>query len=86
MASFHEKPNDPRSNLSAIAVYLLPADLPERVAAYLDADNNPDAPGHFLAWLTGRTPLEATRLAGRWFDVGDLDDLEAARRAHGEPG
>ena len=78
--SFREKPSDPRSDLSAIAVYLLPRELPQLVEAYLAEGGNPDAPGHLLAWLSQRLPLHATRLDGRWLDIGSADDLERARR------
>ncbi len=77
--SFREKPIDPRSNLSAIAVYLLPGHLPQLVRRYLEAGGDGDAPGHFLAWLSAIEPLEATPLAGRWFDIGSAADLERAR-------
>ncbi|NUP97841.1 MAG: hypothetical protein HUU28_16910, partial [Planctomycetaceae bacterium] len=80
VASFREKPADPRSDLSAIAVYLLPADLPELVREYLASGGNPDAPGHLLAWLSQRIPLEALPLDGRWLDIGSADDLARASR------
>lgn len=85
---FREKPADPQSNLSAIAVYLLPRELPQLVREYLDAGGNPDAPGHLLAWLSTRLPLQATRLAGRWLDIGSAEDLAAANRLYpgGGPG
>lgn len=79
---FREKPANPESNLSAIAVYLLPRELPTLVRDYLAGGGNPDAPGHFLAWLStrlsARTPLEATRLDGRWIDIGSAEDLARA--------
>ncbi len=81
VVSFREKPQDPRSNLSAIAVYLLPPDLPELVERYLAAGNDPDAPGHFLAWLQPQRTLSAHRLTGRWWDIGSREDLDAADRA-----
>ena len=84
VASFREKPADPRSDLSAIAVYLLPGDLPARVRAYLAEGGNPDAPGHLLAWLAARAPLEAVRLDGRWLDIGTPEDLERAGRDHAQ--
>lgn len=83
VASFREKPADPRSNLSAIAVYLLPADLPARLRAHLAAGGNPDAPGHLLARLAADSTLEATPLTGRWLDIGSAEDLAAAEAAHG---
>jgi len=75
---FREKPANPESNLSAIAVYLLPRELPALVREYLAGGGNPDAPGHFIAWLSERTPLEATRLDGRWIDIGSAEDLARA--------
>jgi len=80
VARFREKPQDPQSNLSAIAVYLLPRELPELVRSYLDGGGNPDAPGHLLAWLSTRLPLQATRLDGRWLDIGSAEDLAAVNR------
>lgn len=80
VARFREKPQDPQSNLSAIAVYLLPRELPALVRSYLDGGGNPDAPGHLLAWLSTRLPLQATRLDGRWLDIGSAEDLAAANR------
>jgi len=79
VARFREKPQQPESDLSAIAVYLLPRELPELVRSYLDEDGNPDAPGHFLAWLSQRLTLEATPLTGRWLDIGSVEDLEKAQ-------
>jgi glucose-1-phosphate thymidylyltransferase len=78
VARFREKPQDPQSNLSAIAVYLLPRQLPALVRSYLADGGNPDAPGHLLAWLSTRMPLSATRLDGRWLDIGSAADLAAA--------
>lgn len=77
---FREKPSDPQSNLSAIAIYLLPHELPALVREYLAAGGNPDAPGHLLAWLATQLPLQATRLDGRWLDIGSAEDLAAANR------
>lgn len=80
VASFREKPADPRSDLSAIAAYLLPANLPELVAAHLAAGGAADAPGHLMASLAETLPLEAHRLDGEFLDIGTPADLERARR------
>lgn len=71
--SFREKPDDPSGGWSAVGVYFLPADLPAQLAAYLAGGGNPDAPGHFLAWLVGRGPVRAAPLDAPWHDVGSLD-------------
>lgn len=77
--SFREKPEDPRGGHSAIGVYFLPAELPLRVSDYLAAGGNPDAPGHFIAWLAERGPVHAAAIAGSWHDVGSLEGYRSAR-------
>jgi glucose-1-phosphate thymidylyltransferase len=86
VTSFREKPAEPRSNLSAPALYLFPADVTDDLRTYLDAGNDPDAPGHFLAWLHGRRVLEACPLPLGWYDIGDLETLERARAAYDSRG
>tara|TARA_R110002072_G_scaffold100429_2_gene221096 strand:+ start:22601 stop:24256 length:1656 start_codon:yes stop_codon:yes gene_type:complete len=83
VSRFREKPDHPESDLSAIAVYVLPPELPALIREYLADGLNPDAPGHFLAWLSSRLPLEATRLTGTWLDIGSVEDLEKAQTAFG---
>ena len=55
--------------------------LPALLRDYLAGGGNPDAPGHFLAWLIARAPLRANRLTGPWLDIGSADDLAKAARA-----
>ena len=77
--SFREKPADPVSTLAAIALYFFPPAIAGRLGDYLEAGGNPDAPGHFLAWLVQQVPVRATRLPGPWFDIGSLEGLAHAR-------
>ena len=75
-----EKPADPQTDLSAIALYFLPAAELERLDEYLETCDR-DAPGHFLAWLVQRVPCYATRLKSRWFDIGSIESFEEAKRS-----
>jgi len=80
VTGFREKPADPQSTLSALAFYVLPSDLPELVRDYLARPGAPrDAPGHLFAWLCTTHPCRASRVAGRWFDIGNAEQLAAAR-------
>lgn len=81
VASFREKPDDARSGLAAIALYFLTPAAAALVPRYLEEGGNPDAPGHFVAWLVQKTPVFAHRIAGGWHDVGNVESLERARRA-----
>ena len=79
--SFREKPADPISSLSAMAVYFLTAESRLLLQDYLGAGGNPDAPGHFIAWLVSRRRVATRPLSGRWFDIGSLESLQDAREA-----
>ncbi len=82
---FREKPADPVSGLAAIALYFFPPRVAGKLATYLGAGGNPDAPGHFIAWLVGQVGVRATRLPGDWFDIGSLEGLAHARRHYRPP-
>lgn len=85
VASFREKPERSTARLAAIAVYVLPPTLPELVAGHLAEGGARDAPGHLMERLVTRVPFEAAPIAGRWFDIGDRDDLDAVVREYGRP-
>jgi glucose-1-phosphate thymidylyltransferase len=76
---FREKPDDPQSKLVAICLYFHPPEIGEWVRRYLDAGGNPDAPGHFVAWLVAQTPVHAARFEGEWLDIGSHEALAEAR-------
>jgi glucose-1-phosphate thymidylyltransferase len=76
---FREKPADPRTDLSAIALYFFPASDLAMLDEYL-AQGDHDAPGHFLAWLVERVPVYARPLESRWYDIGSLDSFAEAKR------
>lgn len=79
-----EKPPDGnRTGVAAIALYFFTPDVPERLSTYLEAGGEPDAPGHFVAWLVERTPVAGAFIDGEWLDVGDPEGLEAARSRMG---
>ncbi len=79
--SFREKPERSESGLAAIAVYVFPRELADLVTEHLAAGGERDAPGHLIEGLVERIPFEAAPIAGRWFDIGDRADLDAARAA-----
>lgn len=86
---FVEKPAEPTSTLAAIATYLFHREHVPLVEAYLEAGNEPDQPGRFIAWLHRHEPVFGWRFTGDWFDIGDLEQLQHAdnllRAARGLP-
>jgi glucose-1-phosphate thymidylyltransferase len=84
ISSFREKPDDPQSPLASICLYFLPGDVRADLATYLEEEANHDAPGYLMQWLHGRRPLAAAALGEGWYDIGNLETLERARRAYAE--
>ncbi len=81
VVGFREKPAVPQSPFVATCTYLLPPGVRGLLAEYLASGEPPDAPGHFIAWLARRTPVGGWVARGDFFDIGDLESLENARRA-----
>jgi len=89
VVSFVEKPEQPHSNLTAIATYIYHRAHLALLRAYLAEGNSPDQPGHFIAWLHRRAPVYGYRFGGEWLDIGDRTQLLEAdnryRRRAGLP-
>jgi glucose-1-phosphate thymidylyltransferase len=83
---FEEKPEQPRSTLTGIALYFYPRESLGLVREYLEAGNNPDQPGRLVEWLYPRVPVYAWRVPGRWYDIGSAETLAEADRAFGTAG
>ena len=83
---FEEKPEQPRSTLTGIALYFYPRSSLGLVHEYLDGGNNPDQPGRLVEWLYPRVPVYAWRVPGRWYDVGSTETLAEADAAFSRSG
>jgi glucose-1-phosphate thymidylyltransferase len=82
-----EKPEQPRSDLAATAVYLFSQPHLELLERYLDEGNLPDPPGRYFAWLAEREPLYGYQFTEPWLDIGDPDQLlEADNRYRASAG
>lgn len=77
---FEEKPEEPRSTLSGIGLYFYPRETLSLIREYLAAGNNPDQPGRLVQWLYPRVDVYTWPVPGRWYDIGDREQLEEADR------
>ncbi|MDY6865843.1 MAG: nucleotidyltransferase family protein [Halobacteriota archaeon] len=82
--SFVEKPEEPKSTLSATACYMLTKEGVASIKKYIDEGNSPDAMGLFIAWLIGKRDVYAYSFEGSWFDIGSFDSLEDADKFYSE--
>ena len=82
---FEEKPAQPKSTLTGIALYYYPRATLALIRQYLVEGNNPDQPGRLVQWMYQRTPFYVWRIPGIWFDVGAKETLEEANRIFSRP-
>ncbi|HUK45350.1 MAG TPA: nucleotidyltransferase family protein [Gaiellaceae bacterium] len=75
VVGMEEKPEQPRSDLIATAMYLFSRAHLELLERYLADGNAPDPPGSFFAWLYRREPLYGYRFSEEWLDIGNPGQL-----------
>ena len=83
---FEEKPAEPRSTLTGIALYYYPKSALPLIQQYIDEGNNPDQPGRLVQWMYERMPFYTWRVPGIWYDVGSKETLEEANRIFSDLG
>jgi len=77
---FEEKPKNPTSTLTGIALYFYPKSTIKLIKQYIADGNNPDQPGRLVQWLYPRTPVYTWTVPGLWFDIGSKETLEEANQ------
>ena len=77
---FEEKPAEPKSTLTGIALYYYPQSALPLIHQYIAEGNNPDQPGRLVQWMYPRVPFYTWKVPGLWFDVGSKETLEEANR------
>jgi glucose-1-phosphate thymidylyltransferase len=77
---FEEKPKQPTSTLTGIALYFYPKSSLPLIRQYVSEGNNPDQPGRLVQWLYSRVPFYTWKVPGLWFDIGSKETLDEANR------
>lgn len=77
---FEEKPKQPQSTVTGIALYYYPRAVLPLIKQYVAEGNNPDQPGRLVQWLYPRLPFYTWRVPGLWYDIGSKETLEEANR------
>jgi len=71
--SMEEKPAAPRSHWCCPPFYYYTRADARRIGEGIAAGCGTDAPGSFVAWLSGQVPVHAMEMPGRRYDIGDLE-------------
>ncbi len=82
---FEEKPKNPTSTLTGIALYYYPKSTLPLIRQYIVEGNNPDQPGRLIQWLYPRLPVYTWKVPGLWYDIGSKETLEEANRIFARP-
>lgn len=82
IVDFEEKPKNPKSNIGAYALYIYKRDQLSMLDEYLEAGNNPDAPGNFPAWLCQRVPVYGYEFDGICYDIGTHDAYDEVQQLY----
>ena len=77
---FEEKPSNPKSTLTGIALYYYPKSALHFIDQYISEGNNPDQPGRLVEWMHTRTDFYTWRVPGIWYDIGSKESLAEANR------
>lgn len=79
---FEEKSSHPISNIAVYASYIYVKDTLPLISLYLKEKNNPDAPGHFPAWLCNKKNIYAYKFKGRCFDIGTHESYAEVQKKY----
>ncbi len=77
---FEEKPKNPTSTMTGIALYYYPKSTFPLIRQSIAEGNNPDQPGRLIQWLYPRTPVYTWKVPGIWYDIGSKETLEEANK------
>lgn len=75
---FEEKPKEPKSTVTAIALYHYPRESLKLIRQYIAEGNNPDQPGRLVQWLYPRESVFTYMISGQWLDIGSKETYDEA--------
>lgn len=74
-----EKPAEPPSHWCCPPFYYYTRQDSKRIADGIAAGCGTDAPGSYIAWLCGVTPVYAMEMPGKRYDIGNLESYERVK-------
>lgn len=84
VVNFEEKPINPKSTLASTGIYLFPRKTADLIRKYVAQGNNCDKTGNFIEWLHKRDKVFSYITDRKWYDIGNLEQLEKANKYYKE--
>jgi len=75
---FEEKPESPKTTLVSTACYIFSETDIKELERCIAENNKPDNLGDFINWISKRKPIYGYAFSGRWFDIGNKEQLMEA--------
>ena len=76
ITDFEEKPQNPKTNLSSIGIYIYSREDLEKIKEYMKTDKIKDGPGFLVQDFCKNQDVYAFILKGKWFDIGSKETYE----------
>jgi len=77
-----EKPAQPKSHWCCPPFYFYTKADAKLVKKGIEAGCGVDAPGSYIAWLCGETPVHAMEMPGKRYDIGNLESYEKVQKEY----
>ena len=75
-----EKPEKPKSNWCCPPFYYYTKEDSHLIEKGINAGCGTDAPGSYIAWLSGEVPVHAMEMPGSRYDIGNLESYEEVKK------
>ncbi len=82
ITGMEEKPEHPKSHWCTPPFYIYKKDDVGLVKVGIESGCGVDAPGSFIAWLSGQTAVHAYEMPGKRYDIGNLESYETAKNTY----
>lgn len=77
-----EKPANPKSHWCTPPFYIYKQSDVPMVKKGIESGCGVDAPGSFIAWLSGQVPVHAYEMPGKRYDIGNLASYEEVQKTY----
>ena len=81
--SMEEKPAEPKSHWCCPPFYFYTKEDARLVKVGIERGCGVDAPGSYIAWLSGEVPVHAMEMPGSRYDIGNLESYEKVQKEYG---